>query len=50
MSLSSHWTTGAIIFGIGMLYLVLLFLEEWLLLKDEGRALRRFWPKRMKHG
>ncbi len=50
MSLPIHWTTGAIIFGIGMLYLVVLFLEEWLLLKDEGRGMRRFWTKRVKHG
>lgn len=46
MSLPVHWTTAAIIFGVAMLYVVLLFLEEWLLGKGSGR----FWGKRAKHG
>ena len=50
MSLPSHWTTAAIIIGIGMLYLVVLFLEEWLVRRDEGKGGMRSWIKRLKHG
>lgn len=50
MSMPAHWFTGVLVFCAGMFYVLLLFLEEWLLLKrgDEGK--RPGWPRHVKHG